>query len=183
MGQLKMMYSSNKFEQKMLPAGFEFEFFKGTQQQIDDWLDICSNGLIPNKNPKWFRECISSYPCLVPETDLFFVVNDVGRRVATSAVVVLENKQGYIHMVAAVQEVRGMGLGKAMLSLCIYLLISRGCEKTVLTTDDFRLAAIKNYLDVGFKPVIYDDGKTNMKARWDEVISKLNYQGAEYISE
>ena len=40
-----------------------------------------------------------------------------------------------------------------------------------LTTDDWRLPAIKTYLNVGFKPDVSDD---EFKARWEKVFEQIN---------
>jgi hypothetical protein len=62
-----------------------------------------------------------------------------------------------------------------MLAFGIGILIGRGCKRITLTTDDFRLAAIKTYLDGGFCPVMWQDDDSDMKARWDTVLKEMNY--------
>ena len=52
-----------------------------------------------------------------------------------------------------------------------------------LTTDDFRLSAIKTYLDAGFCPVLYADPDSDQRARWDAVIAALGYGPVTYLSE
>ena len=184
MKQLKMIRGNISLPQQQLPEGYHYAFYKGTEQEIDDWLEICSNGLISDKNRAIFEKAITNHPDLVPEQDLFFVTDETGKRVATSAGIQKSNGDGYIHMVAALPECRSKGIGRAMLSFALSLLSDRGCHKIILTTDDHRLAAIKTYLDAGFKPVIYSDEQDDMKLRWDEVIKNLGYKKAvTYIKE
>ena len=53
----------------------------------------------------------------------------------------------------------------------------------VLTTDDYRLPAIKNYLVGGFRPVLYYDPDSDMRARWLAVAEKLGFGTLDFIEE
>jgi mycothiol synthase len=184
MKQLKMMRYSAPVSMRALPDGYRYELFDGSDAAIDDWITICKCGLLPaDAGRERFNSSIANYPDLVPEKDLFFVLDRDGKRVATSAAVCHKNGEGYIHMVAALPEYRSKGIGHAMLSHALSVIENRGFSPTVLTTDDFRLAAIKTYLDAGFRPVIYHDPDSDMKARWDTVISQLHYKSVEYIND
>lgn len=176
MQQLKMICNNRKGLARALPEGYHYEMYQGTQEQIQDWIEICATGqLLAQNNYAEFERLILNYPDLVPEEDVFFVVDASGKRVATSAGVCESNGEGYVHMVGALPECRGKGIGHAMLFHSLELCEKKGCNKFVLTTDDFRLAAIKTYLDAGFVPVIYFDADSDMRARWDAVIEKMNY--------
>lgn len=168
---------------RQLPDGYRFEHYKGTSDERNDWTEICRHGLIPVNGDDWFKMSIADYPDLNPERDLFFVVSPEGKRVATSASVCHKDGTGYIHMVCSLPECRGLGIGHAMLSYALSDISERGYDGTViLTTDDFRLAAIKTYLDAGFRPVLWYDPESDMKLRWDNVISQLSYQPVKYYS-
>lgn len=160
-----------------LPAGYVYESYTGAQAQIEDWLRLCYPSLIPSTERTWFESCIVQYPDLCPAQDLFFVTEQAtGRRVATSAAVYhAARREGYIHMVAADPCVSGKGIGRAMLAFALEELQKRGCTYTVLTTDDFRLPAIKLYLDGGFCPVLVEDPESDMQQRWEQVIATLGY--------
>lgn len=184
MQQLKMYRPAAPVTHRSLPEGYGYVFYTGEPAEISDWLDICRHGLIgPEEDEACFTSTIMNYPDLVPEQDLFFVVDPQGRRVATSASVCHPNKEGYLHMVAALPMCRGLGIGHAMLSQALSMMEARGCTHAVLTTDDFRLPAIKTYLDGGFRPVIYHDPESDMRERWDRVIAQLGYEPVAYISE
>lgn len=184
MQQLKMLRYQGKITPRPLPDGYRYELFSGTDAEIDDWVVICRYGLLPEDGGvEFFKSAIMDYPDLVPEKDLFFVVDKDGRRVATSASVCHKNGEGYLHMVAALPECRGQGIGHAMLSHALGMMEARGCTHAVLTTDDFRLPAIKTYLDAGFHPVIYHDPESDMRERWDRVIAALGYEPVAYVSE
>jgi mycothiol synthase len=175
MKQLKMHRERAPVKLRELPRGYAYEPYCGQTEQVADWLELCFEALIPTKEEKWFADTILHYPDLCPERDLFFVVEQcTGRRVATTAAV-CHTDEGYIHMVAASPDVRGKGIGHAMLSHALRILQARGCTYYVLTTDDFRLPAIKTYLDAGFVPVIEQDPESDVRARWEEVLAQLRY--------
>ena len=84
--------------------------------------------------------------------------------------------------------VRGKGIGHAMLSRGLEMLCQRTASESMpdgpeilLTTDDFRLAAIKTYLDAGFLPVLVSDPESDMRARWDAVFSALHYPPVPFL--
>lgn len=176
MKQLKMMRFSEPALERLLPEGYTYEFYNGSDEQIQDWLEICMNGLISKEGDEGtFHGCLTNYPDCDPTKDTFFVVDPSGRRVATSTSIKHADGKGYVHMVANVPECRGLGIGHAMLYFGVKILLERGCEKITLTTDDHRLAAIKTYLDGGFHPVMWHDDDSDMHARWDAVIKELGY--------
>ena len=123
------------------------------------------------------------YADLNPAEDIIFVVDREGRSVASICAVKHGEDQGYIHMVAAHPDSRGKGIGQAMLSFALEKLEARSCSYSILTTDDFRLAAIKTYLDAGFRPVLWADPDSDQRARWDAVIAQLGYEPVEYFDE
>lgn len=189
MAQLKMRRESAPVVKRELPEGYTYEFYKGTKEEILDWLRLCRATLIPDFTEdnienmvEHFEGGILNYPDLVPEKDLFFVISPEGKRVATSAGVVHTNNEGYVHMVAADPSIRGKGIGHAMLSFGLEIIEERGVDFTILTTDDWRLPAIKTYLDADFKPVIYDD-KDEQRERWEKVLANLNYGEVSYVEE
>ncbi len=190
MKQLKMLRPfGGKVVERRLPAGYRFEMFDGREAQVTDWLAICRHGLLPDGDPAsgeyriHYVNAIQNYPDLVPARDLFFVVAPDGERVATSAAVLHGGGEGYIHMVAALPACRGLGIGHAMLSRALSDLSARGATYMTLTTDDFRLSAIKTYLDAGFRPVLWPDPESDMRARWDAVVAALAYDPVEYFEE
>lgn len=184
MKQLKMLRPNQPLLPRKLPQGYTYDTFHGTDAEIEDWLCICRYGLIDEgAAAETFTSTIVAYPDLNPKRDLIFVLDEKGERVATIAAVLHGSDQGYIHMVAAKPSCRGKGIGHAMLYHALEMLISRGATYVTLTTDDFRLPAMKTYLDAGFLPVIYHDPDSDMKARWDAVIETLQYPSVSYITE
>lgn len=179
MKQLKMIRYSGSVVQRELPCGYSFVLFKECDADIAAWCDICRGAeMVKSENDREaFDKIIMSVKGIDPEKDLFFVVDPNGRRVATSTLIHNKEKgSGYLHMVAAIPDVRNLGIGHAMLSHAMQMAEERGIDHCVLTTDDYRLPAIKNYLCGGFRPVLYGGEHKEMRERWSEVAKKLSIE-------
>ncbi len=175
MEQLKMTRAPGPAAAIPLPEGYEYEYYAGLPGQVGDWLRICKEGLLePGADAAVFKAAIEDYPDLDPLKDLVFVKTTGGERVATSAFVLHKDGRGYIHMVCCLVEHRGRGIGRAMISLALTKLWERGAGPAFLTTDDFRLPAIKTYLEAGFLP---DANTEEMKERWRKVFAELGVEG------
>lgn len=77
---------------------------------------------------------------------------------------------GELGWVAADPGHLGKRLGEAACAAVIRHYLRCGYTRIYLKTDDFRLAAIKTYLRMGFEPLIDDD---TMPGRWTAVHEKL----------
>ena len=152
-------------------TGYVFRCFDGSDEDIEAWLDIVQYGLTEKREDKaFFRQCMYSHGNL--EYDKFFMVECGGVPAATLAVICdYEKKQGYIHMVACKPEFRGRGIGTRLNTEAVRALVSSGMETAYLTTDDFRIPAIKSYLKAGFVPDIKDE---EHKKRWEKVFDTIN---------
>jgi mycothiol synthase len=80
---------------------------------------------------------------------------------------------GELNWVAADPEHRGKGLGYAVCAAATRCFIESGCWWVCLRTDDFRLAAIKVYLNLGYVPFLF---APEMEARWRDVCAKLGVE-------
>lgn len=74
--------------------------------------------------------------------------------------------------VAASPEHRGKGLGKVVCKAVTARLLEAGYQRIYLRTDDWRLLAIKMYLQLGYLPFLFAG---DMEARWEAVCGKLNW--------
>jgi mycothiol synthase len=111
---------------------------------------------------------------------LFFVESAVaGTRIPAPTVVgtacawrpsAQEWEEGELHMVAVDERHRGHGLGRALCLAVLRYFREKGFKRVRLSTDDFRLAAIKVYLDLGFAPVIVDELH---RQRWQDIHAAL----------
>lgn len=176
MKQLKMIRYSQSVVERPLPEGYSFAFFKNSQADVDAWCEICRRAEMVTSidNNEVFDRVMRSVEEIELEEGLFFVLSPTGERVATSALIGRKSdNSGYLHMVAAIPEERGRGIGGAMLSFAMMLAEERGFDFCRLTTDDFRLAAIKSYFSAGFKPVLYGGEEEAMSVRWGYIYREL----------
>ena len=78
---------------------------------------------------------------------------------------------GELGWVAVRPDFRRKGLGKAVSLAVIQRLISAGYENIHLYTEDYRTAALRLYLSLGFEPYLYDPG---MSDRWRQVCAAVD---------
>ena len=79
---------------------------------------------------------------------------------------------GELGWVAGDPKHKGKGLGMAVCAAVTARFIQAGYEEIYLSTDDWRLPAIKVYLKLGYEPMLYAD---DMKGRWKAVCAKLGW--------
>ena len=83
-----------------------------------------------------------------------------------------ETEVGYVHMVGVLSEHTGKRLGKwVSLAVLIYFR-NNGFVCSMLDTDDFRLPAIKTYLNLGFVPVYVDKSQPE---RWKNIFNRMDF--------
>jgi mycothiol synthase len=82
---------------------------------------------------------------------------------------------GNVHMVCALMEHRGKGLGRLVCLAVLHYLRDRGDVAAELSTDDFRLSAIRTYLGLGFVPVYLTAtaDRDDHESRWSAVFARL----------
>lgn len=82
-------------------------------------------------------------------------------------------KAGAVNWVAGSKKHSGRALGTTVVLAVLQRLLDCGYSEIYLTTDDFRLPALKTYLKIGFVPDLFAD---DMAARWQAIYEKLNWQ-------
>ncbi|MBP5631744.1 MAG: GNAT family N-acetyltransferase [Clostridia bacterium] len=171
MEQLSMIFRGKSFDLCELPEGYSFDYFSGALGQIDEWLAICREGLIePGAGPELFKAAILDVRGIDPVKDLVFVRAPSGEAAATITFYTEPGGKGMLHMVCCREKYRGLGIGNAIVSYALAQLTGRGTMQIGLTTDDFRLPAIRAYLRMGFEPVVNSE---EMQERWKNVLDKL----------
>lgn len=80
---------------------------------------------------------------------------------------------GELCWVAGDPDHAGRGLGLAVCSAALDRYVRAGYQCVYLLTDDWRLAAIKTYLKLGFEPVCNDAAT---EARWGKVLTALGWR-------
>ena len=84
-------------------------------------------------------------------------------------------------MVSVHRDYRSRGLGNGLMALALRALAPREPRLIYLTTDDWRLPAIKSYLSAGFLPVIYGEG--DKIDRWRAALQKLGVEQANALND
>lgn len=185
--QLMMLRRAAPVPQALLREGWSVRSMRENEGAA--WVQICqAAGLIGSSGPD-FDQCwekmMGSDPGVKSE-NVFFVCDPSGTPVATATARLIPQEErshyppsanalGYLHYVAATPQCRGTGAGSAATAAVLKRLEALGLGDCVLTTDDFRLPAIKIYLRMGWLPVLHD---TDMRARWERVLGQLGVTGA-----
>ncbi len=114
----------------------------------------------------WTRARIDEWLAAPERRDGSRVVIHEGQVVAATFATRNSPTTGALDYVAAHPDHSGRGLGRAVCLGVLNYLTAKGYTEVTLSTDDFRLAALKVYLDLGFKPVIQ---RPDMVGRWKRV--------------
>ncbi len=170
MAQLKMYRLKKTPERVELAPGYTWRIFNNTDEDIDAWVRVCKNGLLKEDADRGdFCSRMTQRAYFKPD-DIFFIEKDsVPVATITAITETGNNNTGYVHMVAASPECRGKGIGNFMNYLALCRFEENGCPISYLTTDEFRVPAVKSYLTAGFLPVLYDD-EEEMERRWASML-------------
>lgn len=174
MQQLIMRWENDKTVSNplTLPDDIEVKKLSEINNGVEEWLDIIK---YMEKEP--VEQSVDFYDKLMLSyenyrEDLCFIITVNGVSAATITVICDPvKKEGYIHMVACKPDFRGRGIGHLLNDIALNVLKSEKMETAHLTTDDWRIPAIKTYLKAGFTP----DTKTfpDFKERWQKIYSAI----------
>lgn len=148
-----------------LPAGFSVRCFAPGDQAA--W-----NRMVVDVWAIDFDEKIMADAYFAPERVQFICHDDVPVATATAWYQADDPCVGVVHMVASNPAYRGRGLGLQVTAAALHQMRADGKVAATLTTDDFRLAAIKTYLKLGFAPLASGEGHAE---RWDAVLGQLGW--------
>lgn len=153
-----------------LPENCTVTTFSRLENAMDHWLDLMQYGLTEGKRDEaFYREAMTARPNY--REDRCFFVLEQDTPVATVAVLCdNEKKEGYVHMVACRTEARGKGYGTLLNRIVCRELKNAGMETAYLTTDDWRIPAIRSYLRAGFVP---DLSTEDFEVRWRSIFQKI----------
>ena len=151
-----------------IPEGYELR----TYQEGDDvhWANVITDSFGGERTAEDARRDIMDRDVFEPK-GLYFATYQ-GTPVGTTCAwrdTLDETEVGIVHMVGVHSDHTGHRLGKCVtLSVLLYLR-ERGFKCAKLGTDDFRLPAIKTYLNLGFLPVYVD---VTQPERWRTIFEK-----------
>ena len=172
MEQLIMNWTNDGTAAKMpkLPENTEVKNFPNLPNALAAWQDImvylARDGQLDTSGD-YYEKNMTQENNYNEDKCFFLLVH--GQPAATITVICDHKKknQGYIHMVACKPEFRGIGLGKVLNDIAVYTLKREGMESAYLTTDDWRIPAIKSYLRAGFTPNLTSE--PDFQERWDKI--------------
>lgn len=172
MSQLIMRWKNNGKQEPTLtmPERCRMVNFTELDGAMDEWLDIVQYGLSQGKMDEGYYHLAMTSRPTYKEENCFFLLED-NKAVATISVLCdYEKKEGYIHMVACRESARGKGYGTLLSKWAVIVLKREGMETAYLTTDDWRIPAIKTYLVTGFEP---DVSTEDFAERWNKINQQL----------
>lgn len=181
MAQLKMYWLPGTPVQEFpLPDGYTISNYKDEKDKAA-WVECCKNGLVgDDATDAAFDDAILGRPDIIPTEDVFFI-DYAGEHIGTvTAYVMKEEQKGDMHMVGIRTDFRGKGLGKILCMICLQHLKDRDISCIELTTDEWRKAAVRSYLNAGFHPVEYDE---NMPERWEAELYEVGVDSVEMLNE
>jgi mycothiol synthase len=140
----------------------------------------------PDEKEKWeelilatFKEKTSFYERIESSKgyaeDGVFVISHGEKLIATGTALCSRELLGEcanVHMIAADIAYSGKKLGYEITAAVLRRIRDAGFDKAFLTTDDFRLPAIKTYLALGFVPDMQVD--ETMPERWEKIFKIIN---------
>lgn len=166
----------NELPELTLPDGYALSSFQPDFE--DHWTNIVSTCFEREPEKFCFDAVMRNDPAFKPER-VWFVVH--GKTpVATSSAYHRSDflpDYGMIHYVGALSGHKGKKLGYWVSLACLHQMRREHREGAWLSTDDFRLAAVKTYLNLDFVPLLVHENQRN---RWRNVFESL---GAPELSE
>jgi len=173
MGQLKMTRDARPTAEAVFPEGYYMRNFQPGDEA--SWCACCIDGSlgVTECNAEQFNKIMTTESRVKPE-NIYFLISPDGD-VAGTATFQFGNAEdeGYLHMVGLDKRYWGKKLSLPLVNYVVNKIIEGGKSSIFLTTDDWRLAAIKSYFNADFVPVI-NDGDEEMIRRWADVTNKLN---------
>ena len=157
----------------VFPEGIECKSFPELPDALNTWLDIIGyldGDEYAQLGRDYYEKTMLSYKNLDENMCYFLTVDGVPAATIT-VICDYETKHGYIHMVTCKPNFRGRGLGHLLNEVAVYVLKREGMETAHLTTDDWRIAAIKTYLKAGLTPEL--ESSPDYKERWEKIYSKI----------
>lgn len=165
MGQLRMVYVAD--EKRPLP---ELEIAPGFALRVfgKDELAEYSALRVSAGFDAWDEKQYDEFaPCLLPGGHLVITEIATGRFAASASaeLPVPEHFHGFglLGWVMCHPDFRGKHLGCAVCLAVMRILYSYGYRSFILSTDDFRIPAVKTYLNLGWQPWLTEP---DMEERW-----------------
>ncbi len=157
-----------------LPEGYYVRHYKEDDQE--DYLR-----LLEREGWTLSEHQVDDFFSRILPDGLFFIVYEKTNEIVASAVALHNPKSSYytfpfgseIGFVFTSPIHRNKGLGRSITAFVTNRLISAGYKSIRLVTNDYRLPALKAYINIGFVPFLYSG---DMEERWREVYKELHME-------
>ena len=169
--QLQMIWPQRLLESPPTPAvpdGYRLRSFRAEDKAA--YLQVMAKAGFEGWDDDHLRKALDK---VLP--DGFFVVEHSATGMVVATAMALHNHTtdhpfgGEMGWVAADPAHRAKGLGRVVSAAVTARLLRAGYRDIYLRTDDFRLAAIKTYLRLGYEPL----ANTDTMERWNKVYQQL----------
>jgi mycothiol synthase len=152
-----------------LPLGYGLRHFR--ESDAPHWSAVYADAFGRAHAPELFERIMRADAAFRAERVWFVTFDDIPVATASAyARPAFMPEAGMIHYVATRPAHAGKRLGFAATIAALRHMVTEGWRAAWLSTDDFRLAAIRVYLDLGFQPLLTDDSH---RERWPEVFAGL----------
>lgn len=156
----------------VLPKGYKLRTFR--PGDAEQWASLMTQAGFKDWNSQFAADVAMR---VLPDGAFFVEHKKSGKIVATAIAwarpTPLHPNGGELGWVSCDSGHGGKGLGMAVCCAAVGRFIAAGFREIYLMTDDWRLAAIKTYLKMGFNPLYY---APNMQARWQDIFAKLGWK-------
>ncbi|MBN1553669.1 MAG: GNAT family N-acetyltransferase [Phycisphaerae bacterium] len=157
----------NGLEPVVVPKGYSLRSFRDGEETA--WETIIAESF---EQTIEFDTRMRSDPAFQPERILFITRGDTP--VATASAWYMDKygpDLGYIHMVGVLPSHQGKKLGYWVNLAALHYFAAENRKGAVLQTDDFRRAAIKTYIRLGFEPCLVHE---NQRERWNQILATFH---------
>ena len=155
----------------VVPEGYRLRSYQPGDEA--PWAEIMNHSIGSKWTEERCRDELTSRREFRPKG--FFVATHEERPVATACAWVREAElpgEGTVHMVGALPEHRGKGLGTLVTLAVVRWFAANGFQSARLSTDDWREPAVATYLKLRFEPVVFDE---DHERRWRALREKLGF--------
>ena len=181
MQQLKMYRPPMEAPEVKIPEGWHIRSYQAGDGA--DWCLCCRGGALgvdDEASEAVFQTKMLDDPHVAAE-DVLFIVDEKGFVGGTTTLYCRDEADwGTVHMVAVKKEAQGKGLSAPVVAAVIARSLEKGRDHITLTTDDFRVPAVKTYLRLGFLPVV---GDMPMRRRWQALLTTMGYERIACVDE
>ncbi len=171
--QLIMIFPKNSVKSKKKELSDEYFIRNYNKNDQEAYIDLMKKAGFSYWNSAFFNDIIKK---VIPDGILLIEHKVTNNLVATALCSHNPRDEfvcgGELGWVAGDPEHKGNNLGSIICYAATQLFIKKGYKNIYLFTDDFRLPAIKIYLELGYIP-FYQDNNQKMTERWKNVLENF----------